>query len=200
MKSLRYILPALLLLMPCLHSLALDAGSEFPNPVIPALLIKEATITDAVRFALVEARKIDPRVKATNVIVNEIPTSNSRASLDLKKVPLLSALHMMAETCFYTLTLKDNTIQLRSKILGAKELLSVTVNLSTETLRQLNIDKLDEASAKRALQRLKIDLREIDKIIPMPEDSHLFIQGREPELEKVKSIIELLNRGLRIEK
>lgn len=96
MKSLRYILPALLLLMPCLHSLALDAGSEFPNPVIPVLAINNATITDAIRFTLAEARKIDPRVTATNVIVNEIPTSNSRVSLDLKKPPLLSALHMMA--------------------------------------------------------------------------------------------------------
>ncbi|MCX6847836.1 MAG: hypothetical protein NTY98_02850 [Verrucomicrobia bacterium] len=200
MKSLRHILPALLLLMPCLHSLALDAGSEFPNPVIPVLAINNATITDAVRFTLSEARKIDPRATATNVIVNEIPTSESRVTLELKKAPLLSALHMMAETCFYTLTLKDNTIQLRSKLHGAKELLSVVVHLSPETLRQLNIDKLDEDSAKRALQILKIDLHEIDKIIPMPEDSRLFIQGREPKLEKVKSIIELLNRGLKIEK
>lgn len=200
MKSLRQILPALLCLMTGLHSLALDENRMISSTVIPALVIKEATITDAVRITLAEARKINPGVSSINVILHEAPASTARVTLDLKKVPLLSALHMTAETCFYTLTIKNNTIELHPMRPGTEESGSILVHLSPDTLRQLTIDKIDEASFKSALQRLKIDLQEIDKIIPIPDQNSFFIQGRESELSKVSSIIALLDRGLRIQK
>lgn len=173
-----------------------------PNVVIPELAIKDAPVTDAVRIALEEAHKQDSRVNLENVIVHEPKSSVARVTLSFKNVPLLAALHLMAESVFYEVVVRNRTIEMRPAGGGGggEGPSSVLVDLHPNVLRDLNIKLLDEQSLKSLLKELKIDPGKIDGFVFLPDGHGVLIKGRGREMQNIQSIISLLNRGLRIEK
>lgn len=201
MKSRHHLILALLLLMLCPHCRSVKGGSDggLPDTVIPTLVIKDAPITQAVQAALAAARRADPRAGAVSVIVQEAPGSAARISVDLKNIPLMEALHLMAASCHYRLSLQNRTVELHPQRPGTPERETAYITLQPHTLRHLHISTLTEATARRALQSLKIDLKKIDSIVPVPGSSALLIQGADAdEVRKAAAILDLMNRGLRI--
>lgn len=190
-----------LLLLPFM-TWASDDDYGLPNVVLPELTIKDATVTDAVRIALEKARQQDPRVNLASVIVHEPKSSVVRVTLSFKNVPLLTALHLMAESAFYEVVVKNKTMEMRPTAGGVtgEEATSVLVVLHPNVLRDLNINLLDERSLKSLLKELKIDPSKIDGFTFLPDGHGVLIKGRGSEMQNIQSIISLLNRGLRIEK
>lgn len=181
---------------------ASDDDYGVPNVVLPELTIKESTVTEAVRIVLEKARQQDPRVNLANVIVHEPKDSVVRVTLNFKNVPLLAALHLMAESAFYEVVVRNRTIEMRPAADGGggEGSSSVLVDLHPNVLRDLNIKLLDEQSLKSLLKELKIDPSKIDGFTFLSDGHGVLIKGRGGEMQNIQSIISLLNRGLRIGK
>lgn len=71
--------------------------------IIPEIKMRGASLEEAVEFIRLKSRDMDPHQQGANIIIKPGGKANARITLDLKDIPVLEALHYIAELANYRL-------------------------------------------------------------------------------------------------
>lgn len=112
------------------ESPALKKANEI---IIPNLEFREATLDEAIAFLRVKAKELDPDKTGINIVVKPGGNSDARITISLTNIPLIEALHYVAELAGLRMKAEKNAVVLGPP--GAASATSPKVEPAPENLK-----------------------------------------------------------------